>query len=503
MHHEDDSSFRDHGEALAEAERSRDRLARALDRSYYPAFHICAPAAWINDPNGLCFFGGRYHAFYQHNPMGCVWGPMYWGHVSSPDLVHWTDEPIALAPSIEADREGVWSGSCVTAPDGRLYAFYTGHRWLTTPAERTAHRELQCLAVSSDGTHFEKLGVVVDNPEGLRNFRDPKVFAHDGAWYMVVGQESADHKGQIALFTSCDLMDWEAAGILYECPDEDVYMLECPDLFELGGAWVLVFSKMFVRDGGPIHENQTGYVVGAWVPGKPLDVLRDYRPLDPCHNYYAPQSFETPDGRRVSFGWVRPHRNEAPEQAHGWCGQLTLPRAYTLTDDLALLRQPIAEVAGLVGETRRVGPFPATMGEGEAFYIPEDPMLRAITITIDAKGSTTDAELSLLLADATDAEPLAITWSRRAGRVELRRGQMGRGAECARSVEATGDAVTIQLYLDRSLLEVYVNGGRATMTELVYPNGTDLTAALACMSGTVAVAGLTMAGPAEDIWRDR
>ena len=252
-----------HDSELKRADASVDAMASSLCDHWYPMYHIAARAGWINDPNGLAFHNGRYHVFFQHHPYGTQWGPMHWGHVSSDDLAHWDREPIALAPSIEADREGVWSGSCVTGPDGRLYAFYTGHRWFTTSAERGAHRERQCLAVSSDGIHFEKLGVVVDNREGLRNFRDPKVLYREGIWYMVTGQESADHRGQVALFRSHDLVEWESAGILYECPDVNVYMLECPDLFELGGAWVLVFSKMFVRDGGPIHENQTGYVVCA------------------------------------------------------------------------------------------------------------------------------------------------------------------------------------------------------------------------------------------------
>ena len=503
MHHHDDFSFCDHEEALAEAVRDRDRLVRTLDRSLYPAFHICAPAGWINDPNGLCFFNGRYHAFYQHNPMDCVWGPMYWGHVSSPDLVHWTDEPMALAPSIEADREGVWSGSCVTGPDGRLYAFYTGHRWLTTSAERGAHRELQCLAVSSDGVHFEKLGVVVDNPQGLRNFRDPKVFMHEGAWYMVVGQESADHRGQVALYRSGDLMDWEHTGILYECPEESVYMLECPDLFELGGAWVLVFSKMYVRDGAPVPENHAGYVVGTWVPGEPFEVKRDFSPLDSGHAYYAPTSFETPDGRRVGFGWVRPRYPKPPEQAHGWCGQLTLPRAYALADDLTLVQLPVAEVTTLFGEARHIAPFPASMMEGQASVLPEDASLKAITVTIDAKASSADAELTLTLDDGKAEQPLALTWAKRTGRVEVDRGSLGHGGDRLRSVEATGDTVSIQLFLDRCVLETYVDGGRAVMTELVYPTGSTLMATLACTGGTVVVEDVTMAGPAEDVWQDR
>lgn len=102
---------------------------------WYPQFHITAPSGWINDPNGLSFFNGRYHAFFQHHPYSATWGPMHWGHVSSTDLISWQHEPIALAPGEpnEDDADGIWSGSAVVHDD-TLYAFYTGNRWVNSEA---------------------------------------------------------------------------------------------------------------------------------------------------------------------------------------------------------------------------------------------------------------------------------------------------------------------------------------------------------------------------------
>lgn len=100
------------------------------NQRWYPAFHIAAPGGWMNDPNGLCFFNGRYHAFYQHHPYSAQWGPMHWGHASSEDLAHWRHEPIALAPGAAGsdDADGIWSGSAFVH-DGILHVFYTGNRW--------------------------------------------------------------------------------------------------------------------------------------------------------------------------------------------------------------------------------------------------------------------------------------------------------------------------------------------------------------------------------------
>ena len=102
---------------IEKATAANKELEGKLNRRWYPRFHIAAPAGWINDPNGLIHFQGRYHVFFQHYPYGDEWGTMHWGHVSSTDLVNWQRHPIALAPSIEEDKDGVFSGSAIVGPD--------------------------------------------------------------------------------------------------------------------------------------------------------------------------------------------------------------------------------------------------------------------------------------------------------------------------------------------------------------------------------------------------
>ena len=327
-------------DVLARAETAVSALLRTRNDRWYPGFHIAAKAGWINDPNGLCFLNGRYHVYFQHHPFGSSWGLMHWGHVSSADMVTWRREPIALAPSIEADRDGVFSGSAVVSDDGRLVVYYTGHRWRNGRDEEQGNLQVQCWATSEDGVTFEKQGVAVESPPDLLHSRDPKVWRIGDSWCLVLGVCSAEGRGQVWLYTSPDLKNWQFDRVVYE--DPAAYMLECPDMFPLGDKWVILYCPMGPKPSGYQARNghNAGYVVGNWSPGEAFEQLTDYRPLDWGHNFYAPQTFEAPDGRRILYGWMGSFTlPPAPQQTDSWSGQLTVPRELTLGPDLALRNQ--------------------------------------------------------------------------------------------------------------------------------------------------------------------
>lgn len=264
-------------EQLEKAEAGVAKLLEGRNDRWYSTFHIAAAAGWINDPNGLIYFKGRYHVYFQHHPYSTVWGTMHWGHVSSEDMVTWRREPIAFAPSIEADRDGVFSGCAVVSDDGdTLYVYYTGHRdgadagGQSFEAEQGSEAEqVQCLATSTDGVTFEKRGVVIPAPEGVSDFRDPKVWKMDGTWYMVLGVRSLENRGQMWLYTSTNMVDWEFDSILFEDPDPAVFMAECPDMFPVGDKWALAYSPM----GGEIrgYSNRLRQSSGMfWANGRPV-----------------------------------------------------------------------------------------------------------------------------------------------------------------------------------------------------------------------------------------
>ena len=140
--------IRDHAAELAKAEAGVAEMAAKRNNRWYPKYHIASNGGWINDPNGLCFYKGRWHVFYQLHPYGTQWGPMHWGHVSSTDMLNWKREPIMFAPSLEQEKDGVFSGSAVIDDNGDLRFYYTGHRWANghdnTGGDSTRIRTYSC-----------------------------------------------------------------------------------------------------------------------------------------------------------------------------------------------------------------------------------------------------------------------------------------------------------------------------------------------------------------------
>lgn len=177
--------------AQCAVEKNRELVRQyAKKRQWY---HFMPECGWMNDPNGLVFFKGKYHLFYQHYPYGPYWSAMHWGHAVSTDLLHWEYLPIALAPSEPYDdyqKGGIYSGGAVVGDDGKLYLFYTG-----TLVKEGKVIKSQCVAFSEDGVNFEKfIGNPVVPPTDLVE-SDPKVWKYKDKWYMIVGGE-LDKKGR-------------------------------------------------------------------------------------------------------------------------------------------------------------------------------------------------------------------------------------------------------------------------------------------------------------------
>ena len=218
--------------------------------------HVKAPGNWVNDPNGMIYYKGQYHLFYQHFPYAPRWGTMHWGHAVSPDLIHWEHVGVALFPSLSEDQNGCFSGSAVEE-NGVMHLFYTGvHYNQVNPKD--IHQCLdqdftsaQLHLTSKDGMHFDVFGdkeVVIPaltDPEIGDNThtRDPKVWKGSDAWYMVLGSTTKDHKGEALFYKSEDLSHWHLAGQA-TTKQKLGWMWECPDLFNVNGRSVFVFSPM-------------------------------------------------------------------------------------------------------------------------------------------------------------------------------------------------------------------------------------------------------------------
>lgn len=334
-------------------------------------YHFEPRTGWMNDPNGLIFFRGKYHAFFQHYPHAAHWGQMHWGHAVSEDLIHWEELPIALYPDMPYENDGgCFSGSAIEK-DGRLYLFYTS----------VSHElgQTQSVAWSDDGVHFTKYEcnpVIRENPLGSADFRDPKVTCLDGINYMVVGSGD-ESSGKVLLFTSEDLLHWEYIGVLFEGA-EYAQCIECPDFFKMRDRHVLMFSKINEK------ERSTVFVVGDFVNGKLVNYTISRPEWGP--DFYAPQTFEA-QGRRVMIGWMYHWGKEAPAGCL-FAGALSIPRELRLEGD-RILNFPVEEAGSLLSQESAY-----VRREGETLYFSdragntvrrEIPGLETVDILEDTK----------------------------------------------------------------------------------------------------------------------
>ena len=347
-------------------------------------FHFSPQRGWMNDPNGLVFFNGEYHLFFQHNPYGWNWGNMHWGHATSRDLVHWTELGEALYPD---DLGPMFSGSAVVdwkntsgfGKDGKppLVLIYTA----------AGNPTVQCIAYSLDGRSFTKYAANPVIKQISPGNRDPKVFWHQSTqrWVQVLYVEMPGKKHTIHVFQSPNLREWSLASIVEGGIDGDKYLFECPDLFELP------------VDGNPsnkkwvINAADSQYAIGRF-DGQTFtpeaSKLTDVRGI----GFYAAQTFsDIPDGRRIQIGWM-----QAPSPGMSFNQLQTIPSELTLrttAEGIRLFRTPAKELESLRdggNHADRVSDFKSSLIELRADLIPDTAdsvefQLRGARISYDMK----------------------------------------------------------------------------------------------------------------------
>lgn len=437
-----------------------------VNMRWYPHYHLAAPAGWMNDPNGLVWFDGWFHAFYQHHPYSTQWGPMHWGHARSRDLSHWEHLPVALAPEGPEDKDGCFSGSAVVNGD-ELALIYTGHKFRGDPTNEDNLYQVQCLATSKDGVEFARQGQVIDTPAGLHHFRDPKVWREGETWYMVVGARVGD-TGQVRLYRSDDLHHWQDEGLLAEAQKEMGYMWECPDFFTLNGKQILMFSPQGMAAHGYDNRNlfQSGYLVGNWQPGETFSQESAFQEMDHGHDFYAPQSFLTPDGRRIVMGWMAMWESPMPEQQDGWAGMLTLPREVTLSADNRLQMRPAKELESL-RQTWNAWDVPTL--QNQALSVMDNCETAEVILQWDLAAS--DAEqYGIALEDG-----MRLYVDNQAQRLVLERHYPQFGLCGQRSIALPETAtLNLRVFFDSSSVEVFVNDGEACLSSRIYPQSRQL-----------------------------
>src|SRR5258708_21350232 len=321
------------------------------DELYRPQFHFSPAANWTNDPNGLIYYKGEYHLFYQYHPFSMVWGPMHWGHAVSPDLIHWTQLPIALYPD-ELGR--IFSGSAVAdvnntsgmLPGGGLVAIFTYHK--SVNGER---QESQGMAYSADnGRTWTKYAGNPVIPAGGKDFRDPKVFWHaeSGRWVLVLAAGD-----RLKLYTSPDLIHWTFASDFGVHQGAHTGVWECPDMFPLKvdgqTKWVVLTSL----DGAPAGGRGTQYFIGSF-DGKTF--TNENSPtvtlwMDFGRDNYAGITYNNePDGSLVLIAWINDWTYARNIPTSPWRGAMTIPRQLELkqlADGIRLVESPVKQLESL------------------------------------------------------------------------------------------------------------------------------------------------------------
>jgi fructan beta-fructosidase len=445
---------------------------------FRPAYHFTPELNWMNDPNGLVYFEGEYHLFYQHNPLGNEWGHMSWGHAVSQDLVHWRHLPIALR-----DEYGImiFSGSAVadthnTSGFGNggkppLVAIYTGH---------SPDRQTQDIAFSTDrGRTWTKYAGNPVLDVGEKDFRDPKVFWHEPTkrWIMVV---SLAVQKRLQFYGSSDLKAWKLLSEFGPAGAPNKLNWECPDLFELPidgepgkTRWVLAAHMgNGAIAGGSGCECFTGVFDGKqFLPDATTSQWVDYG-----RDFYAPVSWSgipASDGRRIWIGWMN-NWETCLNPTSPWRSAMSIPRELDLRridGKLRLCQKPVRELQQLRGRKLEMNNKSLTNES-----LPVDIQGQQLEILVDVDPMTA-SEFGVRVLKGKD-EQTAIGYNTKTRALFVDRTKSGNVAfHSAFSGRHSGPLepnaqgqVRLHIFVDTCSVEVFGNEGETVVTDLVFPD---------------------------------
>ncbi|MBO4400293.1 MAG: glycoside hydrolase family 32 protein [Selenomonadaceae bacterium] len=467
---------------------------------WYPKYHVAPPHGWLNDPNGFCWYNGQYHIFYQHHPYSVDWGPMHWGHSTSKDFCKWEHQPIAIAPGAFSeghewyDWDGCFSG-CGFEFEGKLWLMYTSQRFNgaggvnSSAPNPSAYNpsgssggglvtERQCYAYSEDGIHFTKYekNPVIDIPNDhlvIANidFRDPKIWEHNGRYYCVIGNRIHDRsRTQIVLFESDNFFDWTYKSIVaISKPDySEGTMWECPGFAHFGDDYVMIISPQHVPPQGRLFHNihQAGYMVGKLDYAQGVFTHGEFFTFDYGFDFYATTMMKHPDtGRYFIIAWMAAWQSPFPEQADGWATMLTIPRELKMRDG-KVLTVPPEELKAL----RK------TQAHHENLKLDKPTKLEGVkgsvgelVVNIDPKQAF---EIDLRVGES-DNEKTMFSYEPNERVFALNRDFAGAGGKGVREFEIEPcDNIEIRAFLDTSSIEIFINDGQYVTTTRVYPRDT-------------------------------
>ena len=420
----------------------------------------------MNDPNGAIYWKGKYHLFYQYNPNGAFHGTIHWGHAVSEDLVRWTDLPIALAPTPGgADREGCYSGGAVVN-EGVPTLIYFGNP------------DGNCIATSADDLLTwqkppENPVIPQSTPGAEWRAFDPCAWREGGIWYSLAGGRLDDIGDTAFLFQSPDLINWEYLHPFYVSDLDKEPESDCavPDFFPLGDKHMLLFAS---------HARGVQYYIGTYADQKFYPERHGRMNFGEfggnSGHLCAGITLKDGGGRRILFGWVSEGRSEAVQRASGWAGVMCIPRVLSLFDDDTLRIEPVPEIETLRRNHRRI----TGLGVGDSGSVRLDGVsgdCLELDVKLDPGGAE---EFGVKVRCAPDgAEQTIIAYNRKdkhlvldADASSLNPDVAGRGVQRAPFALEAGELLSLRIFLDRSMVEVFANK-RLCLTKRIYPSRAD------------------------------
>lgn len=456
------------------------KLIKSNQEKFRPQIHFTPEKNWVNDPNGMIFYNGTYHLFFQHSPNASVWKDISWGHATSKDLVNWTRKPIAIYP----DSLGlIFSGSVVfdkfnTSGLGKngvapLVAIYTQHDMLKEKSGRNDFQN-QSIAFSLDGgEHWNKY---VNNPvlksPGIRDFRDPKVFWNKSTNKWIMSLAVVDH---ISFYSSKDLINWTKESDFGTGLGNHGGVWECPDLFPLKfegkQLWALLVNT---NPGGPNKGSATQYFIGNFDGKKFVPYSTDEKWIDYGPDEYAGVTWENTANKKYFIGWMSNwmYANIVPTEK--WRNSFTLTRELSIgkfKNDFIIKSNPISAIKSLEVDSEELTSLISSSDLNITNKIKNFTVPSKIEIEFEKNNDV------IVCFENQNKEQLKVGFDDLKNQFFIDRTKSGI-TDFHKDFATVSIAprlcdnskVKMTLYLDKSSIELYADDGSTVMTSIIFPN---------------------------------
>ncbi|MFV5684185.1 glycoside hydrolase family 32 protein [Flavobacterium sp. GB2R13] len=456
--------------------------SKIFKEPFRPQFHFSPEKKWMNDPNGMVYYKGIYHLFYQYYPNDIIWGPMHWGHATSTDLIHWKHKKIALFP----DKLGlIFSGSAVidqnnssklgTKENPPMVAIFTYHNMEGEKAGKT-NFQTQGLAYSLDegDTWLKYEGNPIIGNSDLKDFRDPKVFWNTATnlWNLVL---VAGDRAQF--YTSKNLINWTLQSEFGKINGDHGGVWECPDIFKLKVAnsneekWVLLVS---INPGAPNGGSGTQYFIGDFDGKTFRTVQKETKWIDYGTDNYAGVTYnDAPNNRRLFIGWMSNWQYARNTPTKNWRSAMTLPRELSLeklNNNYILKSTPVEELNKQF--TTELSKDLLSLNANHTITINYDNLNQS-----DIKFKAYSKNLKLIFSNEAkdslvidyDAKQKTFSIDRRHSGIVNFEANFGKKIHKTSTSNIVSKTISYHMILDWSSIEIFLNDGIYTFTEQIFP----------------------------------